>query len=96
MTQLFQSRGSLAVLSIILTTAIVVVGNASTAIVLGEPIVAEGSFGSIDAVDVAFLHFIFTGIPFFALAAKVDGRKLMWAMAITLTVASWAYAVWRI
>ena len=86
----------LATLAIAITLAIVIAGNAATAVMLGEPIVADGSFGFIDAVDVAVLHFIFTGIPFFALAAKGDRRKPMLAVATALTTASWAYSSWQI
>ena len=89
------SRTYLIILSILVTTVIVLVGNAASAVVIDEPMVGGGSFGFIDAPDVAVMHFIFTGIPFFVLAAKGDRRRTMWVTAVVLVATLWGYVIWR-
>jgi hypothetical protein len=56
----------------------------------------EGSFGSIDAPDVALLHLVITGLPMFALAL-LDVRRIdLWLIAVGLQSAFWCYFVWQI
>lgn len=89
-------RSKLLSAAIVATVAIVVVGNATIAFMLGWALVEQGSFGMIDAPDVAILHLLFTGIPMFALAVKGDARQSMWITAIGLSILSWSYFTWQI
>ena len=90
------SRVRLFSLAIIITAAIVFASNAVTDLVLGDPLFGDHALGFIDAPDVAILHLIFIGLPFYALAALGEGRRAMWIVAIGLTLASWTYAVWQV
>ena len=90
------SRLRLAGLAIALTAAIVLLANIAADLALAQRPFEAGHVGFIDAVDVAILHFIFTGLPFFALAGCCEQRRTYWIAAVALTLVSWTYAVWQL
>ena len=83
-------------LAVALTAAIVLLANIAADLALARRPFENGHVGFIDAVDVAFLHFILTGLPFFALAGCGEQRKNYWFIAFALTLVSWTYAVWQL
>ena len=90
------SRLRLVALATALTTAIVLLANIAADLALAQRPFENGHVGFIDALDVAILHFIFTGLPFFALAGCGEQRRTYWITAVSLTLVSWTYAVWQI
>jgi len=89
-------RAKLMLIALIITVIIVIAGNSAADLVVGRWPGQDGGLGFIDAPDVAVLDLVFTGLPFFVLALCRDSRLTMWAVAALLSIASWAYAVWRL
>jgi hypothetical protein len=90
------TRLRLFALAIALTAAIVLLANIAADLALSQRPFENGKVGFIDAPDVAILHFIFTGLPFFALAGCGEQRRTLWITAVALTLGTWAYAVWQV
>jgi uncharacterized membrane protein len=91
-----ESRLGLMGLAFAAGAAIVLAGNAVTDLVLGRAPFADGTVGSIDALDVAILHLVVTLIPMIALALAGSRALVLWATTILTTVCFWAYFVWQI
>ena len=89
-------RLRLLALALLAGAALVVICNAATDLVLGRTPMADGTFGSIDAPDVAVLHLIFTALPMVALALAGSRSKLLWGGGIILTACFCAFATWQI
>jgi hypothetical protein len=90
------SRLRLVALAIALTAAIVLLANIAADLAMSQRPFENGKVGFIDAPDVAILHFIFTGLPFFALAGCGEQRRTFWTTAVALTLVSWIYAIWQL
>jgi hypothetical protein len=91
-----EKRALLLALALLLSAGIVVLANLATDLVLGRKPLDDGTLGFIDAPDVAVLDLIFTGFPFYVLAALGESRPVLWVVGVVLTIASWAYAVWQV
>lgn len=91
-----ESRLPLLILALGLGSAIVLLGNAATDIILRKPLISDGAFGSVDAPDVAILHVIFTSLPLFVLALKGSRSGVLWGVAVALAVLFWTYFVYQI
>ena len=91
-----QSRLGLLGLALTLGALIVLVGNAAMDFALGRMPLADGTLGSIDALDVAVLHLVFTSMPFVVLALVGSKSRLLWTVATLLTALFSAYFVWQI
>jgi hypothetical protein len=92
------SRPALLGIALALGVAIVLIGNAASDIVLGEPLLGDGTLGSIDAIDVAILHLLLTSFPFVALALAGSRSSRLWWSGIAMSVGFWTYFVvqtWR-
>ena len=90
------SRIPLVGLACLFGVVLVVAGNAMTSLVAGRPIVGAGTFGAIDAPDVAVLHFVTTATPLLLLGLLNVRRLRFWLLAIVLGAAFWCYAAWQI
>lgn len=94
--KLLRVRGALLILALCAGAVLVFVANAATDLVLGRTPFEDGTLGSIDAIDVAYMHLAFTSGPMVMLAAFGNRSRLLWATAIALTSAFWAFAVHQI
>jgi hypothetical protein len=90
------SRLRLVALAIVLTAIIVLVAKVAADFATNQRPFENGTLGFIDAFGVAVMHFILTGLPFFALAGCAEQRGKFWIAATALTSALWAYAVWQV
>lgn len=90
------SRLPLAGLALLAAGLIVIASDAATSLAIGEPVISDGAFGSIDAPDVAVLRLFFAGLPLFLLAIRNVRRRTPWLLAIALTSAFWCYFVWQV
>lgn len=89
------SRPALLLLAIALGVMLVLAGNLADDLVLGRTPLADGSFGSIDAPDVAVLQFVFTSLPMLVLALVGSRSRLLWGIAIALGAGFWGYCVYQ-
>ncbi|HEY9553468.1 hypothetical protein [Allosphingosinicella sp.] len=89
-------RWALSGLALLLGLSIVLVANAATDLILGKPLVADGALGSINAPDVAIIHFVAASLPMLVLGLFGPRSRTLWGAAILLTAAFWAYATFQI
>jgi uncharacterized membrane-anchored protein YitT (DUF2179 family) len=85
------SRLPLVALAVLIGAAVVIIGNVAISLALRHPLIDDGSFGSIDAPDVALLQFFDAGLPLLLLAFRNVRRRRFWLTAIILTAAFWSY-----
>ena len=52
--------------------------------------------GSIDALDVALMHWIIAAFPMLVLARRSNRYQPLWIAAFSLTCAFWGYSIWQI
>jgi hypothetical protein len=83
-------------LALICGLAIVLIANGATDIVLGQPLFADGAYGSIDAPDVAVMHLVGASLPMVILALVGTRLRLVWMSAVLLTAIFWAFFVVQI
>jgi hypothetical protein len=83
------SRLPLVALAVLIGAAVVTIGNVAISLALRHPLIDDGSFGSIDAPDVALLQFFDAGLALLLLAFRNVRRRRFWLTAIILTAAFW-------
>lgn len=91
-----RSRLQLTLIALVLAGLFVIFGNAAADLVLDRRPLEDGTLGFIDAPDVAIIHLVFTGMPFFTLAVCAEPRVKLWTAAVVFTLVSWCYSTWQV
>ena len=86
-------RLKLLLIALGLAGAFVLVGNLAADLVVGRRPLQRGSLGFIDEMDVAVMHVILTGLPFFTLAVLAETRRRAWNIAVLCLGFLWAFVI---
>ena len=89
-------RISLLILAFTLSAAIVFIAQATADLVIGDKLFAFEYRSTTDVVITFTMQILFSGLPFFVLAARSDRRPVMWLTAVVLTCIAWTYYVWQV
>ena len=89
-------RLKLVVLAAGMAIAIVVFGRVITDMIIGQPLLVSEFQSAGETLFTLALQTAFASIPMMVLALRGDRRAWLWAVAVALTGASWAFYAWQI